>query len=84
MYLIFYDCLIWAATEIDQRHQPVARVIFNGKPSPHYNRVLAGGDPTPSVEAGVEGLEIELQYLDGRKFSLKEETQEGLKKSGDL
>jgi peroxiredoxin len=39
--------------------------------------VLAGGDPMPALEAGVQAPEIELQYLDGRKFSLKEERKKG-------
>jgi peroxiredoxin len=31
----------------------------------------------PALEAGVQAPEIELQYLDGRKFSLKEERKKG-------
>jgi peroxiredoxin len=31
----------------------------------------------PALEAGVQAPEIELQYLDGRKFSLKEARQKG-------
>jgi peroxiredoxin len=31
----------------------------------------------PALEAGVRAPEIELQYLDGRKFSLKEERKKG-------
>jgi peroxiredoxin len=31
----------------------------------------------PALEAGVEAPEIELEYLDGRKFSLKEARQKG-------
>ena len=31
----------------------------------------------PALEAGVEAPEIELQYLDGKKFSLKEARQKG-------
>jgi peroxiredoxin len=31
----------------------------------------------PALEAGVEAPEIELQYLDGKKFSLKEERKKG-------
>jgi len=31
----------------------------------------------PALEAGVHAPEIELQYLDGRKFSLKEERKKG-------
>src|SRR4249920_1721494 len=36
-----------------------------------------GGDPMPALEAGVHAPEIELQYLDGRKFSLKEARKKG-------
>jgi peroxiredoxin len=31
----------------------------------------------PALEAGVQAPEIELQYLDGKKFSLKEERKKG-------
>src|SRR5689334_24313490 len=31
----------------------------------------------PALEAGVQAPEIELQYLDGHKFSLKEERKKG-------
>jgi peroxiredoxin len=41
------------------------------------NRDLGCEGTMPALEAGVQAPEIELQYLDGRKFSLKEERKKG-------